>query len=113
MSSHRGGSRSRSPQRGRSPQRRGGEASEPDTAWLQISDLPPKSNWSSLRRLVTGAGGTVLSGRVYPHRSLAVAMLGSREEALEVAKKVETSELSGKRVKAEVISHEERQRLDA
>lgn len=35
------------------------------TAWIQIGDLPPKSNWSSMRRLVTQAGGELTLGALF------------------------------------------------
>mmetsp|Transcript_140860 Transcript_140860/g.366688 ORF Transcript_140860/g.366688 Transcript_140860/m.366688 type:complete len:110 (+) Transcript_140860:54-383(+) len=100
------GSRSRSRSRSQPPV--GGNS------WVQIIDLPPKSNWSSLRRLITGAGGRILTGKVYQHRSpsCAVAELSDAEEAQKVAQKLDGTDLAGRRITVKVISVEQRNKLD-
>ncbi|CAK9107498.1 unnamed protein product [Durusdinium trenchii] len=108
----------RSPSRSRSPARRkedrrspSGEGDEP-VAWLQIGDLPPKSNWSCMRRLVTQAGGHILGGKVYPsHRPpCALAKVGSEKEAESVARKLDGSELSGRKITCRIVRDEEERR---
>eukprot|EP00435_Cladocopium_sp_Y103_P022786 s1365_g5.t1 len=84
----------RSRSRSRSTGRRKERSPSPDDgepmAWIQIGDLPPKSNWSCMRRLVTQAGGKILGGKVYPsHRPpCALARIGTEKEADSVAQKL-------------------------
>eukprot|EP00439_Symbiodinium_sp_Y106_P064110 s3182_g10.t1 len=112
----------RSPSRSRSPQRREERKASPrrddgdggDVAWIEIGDLPPKSNWSCMRRLVTQAGGHILGGKVYPQRKppCALARVGSQKEADSVAEKLDGSELSGRRITCRTIGDEEREKIE-
>ncbi|CAL1152763.1 unnamed protein product [Cladocopium goreaui] len=108
----------RSRSRSRSTGRRKERSPSPDDgepmAWIFIGDLPPKSNWSCMRRLVTQAGGKVLGGKVYPsHRPpCALARIGTEKEADSVAQKLNGSELSGRRISCRIIGDEDRRKIE-
>eukprot|EP00438_Fugacium_kawagutii_P028017 Skav236488 [mRNA] locus=scaffold1440:244767:247943:+ [translate_table: standard] len=103
-------SRSRSRSQGRRKERSPSDDGEP-MAWIQIGDLPPKSNWSCMRRLVTQAGGKILGGKVYPsHRPpCALARIGTEKEADSVAQKLDgrLAVQSGRRISCRIIGDED------
>mmetsp|Transcript_40133 Transcript_40133/g.72683 ORF Transcript_40133/g.72683 Transcript_40133/m.72683 type:complete len:130 (-) Transcript_40133:43-432(-) len=108
-------SRSRSPKRKEQRKKSPSPADDGEPpAWIQISDLPPKSNWSSMRRLVSQAGGQILGGKVYPNRRppFALAQVSNKKEAESVAKELDGSRLTDQKIGARVIDEEEKKKLE-
>eukprot|EP00928_Gymnodinium_smaydae_P024363 TRINITY_DN19731_c0_g1_i1.p1 TRINITY_DN19731_c0_g1~~TRINITY_DN19731_c0_g1_i1.p1 ORF type:complete len:156 (-),score=37.10 TRINITY_DN19731_c0_g1_i1:74-505(-) len=91
-----------------------GAAEEEEPAWVQVTNLPPRTNWSSLRRIVNQHGGHIRGGKVYQscNPAYAVAEFDTAEEAEKIASKLTGMDFGGKRLNAKVISAEMRSKLN-
>mmetsp|Transcript_144580 Transcript_144580/g.266667 ORF Transcript_144580/g.266667 Transcript_144580/m.266667 type:complete len:131 (-) Transcript_144580:75-467(-) len=110
--------KSRSPARNRSPKRRSrspAQDDEDDGVWLKVTGLPPKTNWSGIRRMLKDAGVPLTrSGKVYDRKkpAFAVMLLSDKEDVKKAIRDLDGKRVSGSTLTAEAISASERKALD-